>query len=229
MFEHEGSYVMNCIETDELRWNLLHQAVYVGYVQLVHYLLNKNYPVNKLTGHNGKTALMLAVQNNFTSIVKLLLEHKADSTTPDWITGNNCLHFAIYSKEPNILGLLIDSNAELLSKTNNFQLNPVQSACKLGLTNFIEYIVDRKYFNEELKKMKDNQGRNLLMIAASNGHHKITKLLVERVAFDFNEIVLQNNSIWHGSSALEQAIFTKQNLVAEYLNSLCKTWSCNLQ
>ena len=229
MFEHEGSYVTNCIETDQLRWNLLHQAVYVGYVQLVHYLLDKKYPVNKLTGHNGKSALMLAVQNNFTSIVKLLLEHEADPTTSDWSTGNNCLHYAIYCKDPNILGLLLDSNAKLLTKTNNFRLNPVQSACKLGLTNFIEYLIEKNEFKQELKQMKDNQGRNLLMIAASNGHHKITKLLVEKIDFDVNEIVREHNSIWHGSSALQQAIFTKQNLVAEYLNSLYTTWSCNLQ
>lgn len=120
MFEHEGSHVTNCIETDQLRWNLLHQAVYVGYVQLVNYLLNKKYPVNKLTGHNGKSALMLAVQHNFTSIVKLLLEHEADSSTSDWITGNNCLHFAIYCKDASILGLLIDSNPKLLTKTKHF-------------------------------------------------------------------------------------------------------------
>lgn len=86
-------------------------------------------------------------------------------------------------------------------------------ACKLGITNFIEYLIDRNEFNQELKQMKDNQGRNLLMVAASNGHHKIIKSLVERINFDVNEIVLEHNSIWHGSSALQQAIFTKQNLV----------------
>ena len=68
------------VNVDKISNTGLHQAAFLGRLDIVKYLVTKGANVNAKSGNNscGRSALHLAVENGFTEIVEYLVEHGAD-------------------------------------------------------------------------------------------------------------------------------------------------------
>ncbi|OHD16102.1 MAG: hypothetical protein A2086_06375 [Spirochaetes bacterium GWD1_27_9] len=144
------------------------------YLSIVEFLLTKGANVNTAEKEIGGTSLVAAVINYNLSIMKLLIEHKADVNIA---TFDNFTPL-MYASQKNFIegvNILIKNGAD------------VNILNKYGETALMKAVFGESY--EVVKILLDNgadidiqsteHGLTALMIAADNGYHDIVKLLLE--------------------------------------------------
>ena len=207
LFEHEGNNSLKCVETDELRWNLLHQATFLGHISLVKFLINREVSTSKTTGKNGKTILHIAVENGFNSIVEILLKHNCDTLAKDWLNEETPFHYSIKNNNLQALKLLIESNKDGLYHKNLYSITPIELIAIIGNLDIIKYLINN--YRESIVSFKDKHGRNFLMVLASLGHLHCVKYIINENIFAINELVTDKSSIWYNTSVKIQSKSTK--------------------
>ena len=86
----------------------LHFAAQFGHRQIVQRLLNDKNLLIDSTDQQGMTALQMAISRGYEEICKDLVNKEA-SVTITTAKGQNCLHLAAASGNPNIVSLIIQS------------------------------------------------------------------------------------------------------------------------
>ncbi len=116
---------------------LLIESTLSNDIDSVKYALDKGADINtrKKTPHQGvhyeETALLLATENKFEDIVKLLIEKKADVNAQSPVTGTSALHMAAHQGFNNIAKLLLDAGANRKLENSN-KMTPAQIAFDRG-------------------------------------------------------------------------------------------------
>lgn len=102
----------NVATKDEHGYTPLHQAVYNNQSETVNALLKaSNSNINELAD-DGRSALMLAVQNSNIAIIELLLKNGADVSL-NMLEGDSVLHYSASIGNRFVGKVLIDAGAEV--------------------------------------------------------------------------------------------------------------------
>ena len=183
----------------------LHVAAEANACDMAHTLLAKGLHVND-QDHMGWTPLHIAAWWGKWSMVKLLLDNRADVQAEDDY-GDNALHKAVTSLEsPSVVDLLLDADIDVGALNVNGQ-----SALSIAL---YEENVDaarsilRRGPNREL--CIDEDGETWLTFYASQGNLKLVGLLLQ----EGMDIGRKNNK---GKDALYVAVEERQEAIVEIL------------
>jgi ankyrin repeat protein len=216
---------------------LMH-ATQRGDTEMVRLILQKNPDVNlREDGRWGSfsPALKMAAEGGHVDIVKLLLEHGAD--TSDQAVLGTALWGAARSCEPNILQLMLDNGAVV--NTGRYAKSPLLQATGCSDVEIVKTLLengadvnrrdedDRTDFMAAVKhnriefigilfesgadiNAKDYDGETALMYAALDGNTEMVEFLVENGA----DVNAEDNS---GATALSRALLKDHAEIVELL------------
>lgn len=176
----------------------LHGAIWRGHFELTKQLIEHGVNPNA-HNHQGKTPLMIAIEDNRTEISKYLIDSGVNLNLRDQY-GNNALILAAKTCNVKIIEALlqnnidpnwknINGNSPLILATEN-EFNKSKEA-NLSIELLLKYGAD--------VNVLDKHGKTPLMISSINGDKRIAKTLINNNA----EIMLRDNK---GLTALEHSM-----------------------
>jgi uncharacterized protein len=128
------------IDYGEHKITPLIKAAWDGDEEIVTALLAAGAKVNARATDTGETALINAVSNKFTPIVKVLLDAGADLSIRNRFDFN-ALTIAVAANNEELAGLLLDRGANIETETST--LTPLMFAASAGNVNMIRFLVKR--------------------------------------------------------------------------------------
>ncbi len=170
-------------------------------VAMANYLINHGANIDAQDS-NGDAVINWAAYMGAYSFVKLLLDSGA-KTDQKSIHSDNVMGVALKEWQDSIVDLLIryDKGIHKVEKKQHLLI----AAVKTNDTVFV-----KEHLNPINSNTRDEAGNTLLLIAASKGYDKITRLLVKN-----NAEIDAINPVGH--TALNKAVFFKRNNIAKYL------------
>ena len=183
--------------------SILMRASHVGDEVLVQFLLSHGADMSFESHYSGHTALSLACLHGHASVVKLLVENKADPNLP---MGQVPIVLASRNGHIKIVELLLDNGADIRklpmfvfdeSHENYYEdeyasgtrycssPNALMTACIFGHIDLVRLLLQRGANADETLEMNEdynNHGMTPLTFASRNGHWDIVRLLLEHGA-----------------------------------------------
>ena len=152
-------------------------AAEYGNDEIVAELLRKHADV-EYTQFDGTTAILRAINNGHTLVVKVILEHGINIHTSD-DSGRTLLHRACMSDEPQVevVRLLIDRGLDINAQGKRGE-TPLHDASRCGYLEIVELLLG-SHADQSLKDSSSQQ-RTPLIVAWQNGEAEIVKLLQAR-------------------------------------------------
>lgn len=157
---------------NENNWTALEGAVTKGHSLIVRWLLSEGASVDcKMS--NGMTALHLAAHYQFLSIVRTLIDAKADLSVKGDQYGRAALHFAAEAGSTAVVSLLIEKGSLVDIKTNT-DWTPLHFAAGKGRSDVVSLLLRR----EANVEARTDDGSTALQIAAANNHSRVIEILI---------------------------------------------------
>lgn len=160
----------------------LMEASASGCIEVVKELIARGADINRITTakrYKGSTALFLAIDGGHIDIVKLLLEHKADTEIEDQRSSRNktgtALTLAILWKQFDIVELLLKHGANVKAAVRSS--SALQLAVERGEIDIIPILL--KYGADVNEQVRNN---SMFHWALKSGKPEIAKLLIENGA-----------------------------------------------
>jgi ankyrin repeat protein len=151
--------------------NLLGKAVALDRAEIANFLIAAGARVDAVP-QDGMPPLLFATAFKRRSMVKLLLDAKADPNKPAPVTGALPLHLASYLGDLPIVQTLVEHGAEI-EKPNPQGGTPLRAAADAGHVDVVRWLLERgaksKIFDKGLHRPID--------YARKNGHAAIVELL----------------------------------------------------
>jgi len=140
LIEDENAAVDTPIDYGEHAITPLLKASWDGALPIVQYLLSKGANVNFRATDTKETALMNAVTNGHTAVVRALLDAKADLSLRNAFDFNPFTS-AVAAGNQEISGMLLDAGAKVDDGASG--LTPLAFAVSSGNTDMIRFLVKR--------------------------------------------------------------------------------------
>jgi FOG: Ankyrin repeat len=140
LIEQEGAAVDTPIDYGENSITPLQKASWAGALPIVQYLISKGANVNAQANETKETALLNAVSNGYTEIVKALIAAKADVALRN-AYDFNAFTSAVAAGNQEIAGLLLDAGSKIDDGTSG--LTPLAFAASSGNTEMIRFLAAR--------------------------------------------------------------------------------------
>ena len=123
---------------------------------------------------NGETALILASKNEYTEIVKALINSEADVNIKDNNNGMTALMWASGYGYTEIVKALIAAGADVNIKDNNNGFTALIFASTFGYTEIVKALITA---GADVNAKDNNNGYMALDLAIEEGHTEIVRLL----------------------------------------------------
>ena len=168
------------LKTDDGRTGL-HIAARKGHLNLCKMLIDKHKVDLHITDNEGWTAVHCSSQSGNYELVAYFVEMGADIhlKTDD---GRNCLHIAALEGHLNLCKMLIDKHKVDLHITDNEGATAVHCSAQSGNYELVAYFAG---MGADIR-LKLNDGRNCLHIAALNGDLNLCKMLINKHKVDLD-------------------------------------------
>jgi uncharacterized protein len=154
----------------------------------------------------GRSEIADAAMAGNTSVVRALLEKKADVNTPQ-VDGTTALHWAVQSNNLEMTEMLLRAGAAV-SAANQLGAAPMQLAAINGNAGILERLIKA---GADSNARLSPTGDTALMIAARSGALDAVKVLLDRGA------QINMREAWGGTTALMWAIAERHPGVAKLL------------
>jgi ankyrin repeat protein len=139
LFKRKASHMIR----DSLGKTVLHYAVMGKSPDVLDFFTKLNsLHLFTITDLKGKTLLMYAAQYKCYECVQIILDTHVNDVNAFDHDGNTALHYAIYNQDGDIVDLLIDAQAEVLS-LNKLLYSPFKLAIKIGCNRTISVLVEK--------------------------------------------------------------------------------------
>jgi ankyrin repeat protein len=133
---------LNIAGTSEAKMSPVHWAASEGKIAALRFFLERRQDMNCQDG-NGCSPVIVAAQHNMADSVAFLARNGADLTVRDG-NGDTALHWAAYTGQLEVLGLLCYLMPHDLNSEDNYGQTPLHLAALKGHTQAVEYLlVDR--------------------------------------------------------------------------------------
>lgn len=170
----------NQIDTTSLRVDALYAAVENGHRNIVQSLLAADTPaVQPTSTHNLKGLLLLAASNGDATMVKILLNAKADPNTTDLFHMISVLQVAVEAGNVEISELLITAGANVNSASGRTN-SPLHIASKKNSIAMVKLLLDSgadtnavSYTGEPVfQAAENNSSKEIQILIQSRGNHQ---------------------------------------------------------
>lgn len=192
-------------------------AAHYGYFDVVKDLVENGIDPNSISS-NGSYALLLAAEQNYTSIVDILLDRKEICVNQiHGIIGTFPLLKAAHKGHTYIVKALLSKNEIDVNMFNRCNGSfPLLQAAQEGHTEVVEALLQKEGI--EVNKTHDFMGVFPLLLAAQNGHAPVVSLLlnsksilVNMVHDDDGTFALQTAALW-GRKSVVELLLTHPNI-----------------
>uniref|UniRef100_A0A0R3WQR2 ANK_REP_REGION domain-containing protein n=1 Tax=Hydatigena taeniaeformis TaxID=6205 RepID=A0A0R3WQR2_HYDTA len=139
-------------------------------------LIQRAVSPNTLNVAEGKSALMIAAENDCYETMQVLLDHGASVTQTDKF-DNIALHYAALAGHFNAVALLLDHHSPL-NVVNSSQCTPLMSAAKAGHAAIIRLLLNN---DAEMTWELNDNNESALTLAASTGCPETVELILKSV------------------------------------------------
>lgn len=163
----------------------------------------------------GRTALLLAVEMNFSHYVDMILKKGVDPKKQATPKGLTALHYAAqFRARREIVRALLDKKADPMAKDADGENTPLHAAAAADHVDALEMMLAVKKADIDVK---NKQGESPICAALRNGGSNAVKLLLRKGA----DIYLQNDnelSVWELSQRKEYVNTEPRKVFMEELN-----------
>ena len=187
-------YNMGLTSYDNNGNNAIHVATLCNQVNLLIYLLSKNYN-ETFTNSNSDTCLHLASTYGFLDIVMLLLSLPSSNIIINWRNNQQRtpLFCAALNNSFEVVQYLCQSGANInIPDKDGF--TPVSIASSKNNYEVVKYLCE---LGAEKSIKEKNNGRNCLLLACQEGHLNIVKYLIEVQHMKFKNSDKEGNNMLH--------------------------------
>ncbi|OWT43043.1 ankyrin repeats (3 copies) domain-containing protein [Pochonia chlamydosporia 170] len=161
----------------DFRAKALHAAVRNRFSIAVEVLLAASADIESADKY-GRTPLLLAAENGYGDIVKVLTDNGANVNSQDHEYGRTPLSWAAANGYEAIVKVLVENGANINSQDRDFGRTPLWWAAANRHEAIVKVLVEKGANVESA----DKYGRTPLLFAAENGRGAIVKVLVENGA-----------------------------------------------
>jgi len=161
-------------EIDPEKYSLLELVKLQNETKLKDLIIGRGKDVNEQTKIDKSTALHVAAQKGSLSIVKLLLEGKADTNQKDkW--GKTPLHYSVQNSK-EIAQLLLEQKCDI-NLVDNYGLTALYYAIQNGADDIVDVLINDLRCNVE---QPDEDGCTPLHKAVFFGYKSVVKRLLDK-------------------------------------------------
>ena len=161
------------IDYGEHKITPLIKAAWEGDEEIVKALLAAEAKVNAKASDTGETALINAVSNKFTPLVKILLDAGADVAVKNRFDFN-ALNIAVAANNQELAALLLDHGANVETETS--MLTPLMFAASAGNVDMIRFLAKR---GAKVNHGAKEGGQTALLSAIYGGKPEAVQALVD--------------------------------------------------
>lgn len=172
---------------DESFFPLLDAAA-VGSVPIVQLLLDHGADIN-VQGHEGNTALHMAIAEGRNEVAELLIAAEADITLVNE-EGEQLLHSAVNWDRPEIVTMLLDKEADMKANYDG-ELQPIASAVSNNQFPIVKMLLEKGADVED-----SSSNFTLMGVVCQLGHEQLFPLLLSHGA-DLSVIDSNGNTLLH--------------------------------
>ena len=162
---------------------------------------------------SGTTPLSLAVQKQDEHMVELLLDNPHIEVNQPDLQNYTPLHYACAGYRTEIITMLLETGADLFSKTDKGYI-PIHIACQKGQSEVLEHLITKcpSERKQEMLEAKDNNGNTPLLLAKEAPTQAAFTLL--ETTHHCNTIAKNNNgdTVLHKFARNDDGILTAQLL-----------------
>ena len=151
----------------------LHRASVGGHLRVVELLLTRGANINAANNWN-RPPIRCSAGTGREAVVKLLLEHRADTTLEDTVQGATVLHAAAGGGYSDAVRFLIDAGADKNVRSGYLRETPLHWAARNGHATTVQTL---KAYGAEAAA-RDRFGMTALHKAAANGQDAATSVLL---------------------------------------------------
>lgn len=155
--------------------SLLHIASQSGCLQLVDYLIQKGFDVNKRSTQEGRTPLSLASQYGHAEVVRRLISAKANIELCDK-QNTSPLFFASWEGHREIVQLLIEAGANPNREAGKDFGTPLYVASQQGHLDVVKCLLAH---GARVDYVSDSSSETALYAASAYGHVDVIQCLIE--------------------------------------------------
>lgn len=172
----DSEYIIDTFDInipDEEGCVVLHYAAFMGYREVVEWLLNEGAQL-EATDKEGYTALYFAAQEGRDKVVQFLLSKGANVKAAQ-INGSTSLHIAADRGHTEVVKILLSEGADT-EVINEDGHNPLHLAADRGHVEVVEWLLSQ---GAQLKAT-EKEGYTALHIAAQNGQLGVVEFLLSK-------------------------------------------------
>lgn len=157
------------------------EAISYDHSHIVNMLIKKPLDVNKTYPHrSGRTALMVAVLNESTSIVSHLLHQSGIHVNVRDSTGYTALALAATKKSTTTVELLLDRDDIEIDLRNEIEATALIIAAEYGNAEMVNQLLS----HHADPSMKDKDGTTAILKAIDYGHISVVEVVLDLVPVD---------------------------------------------
>lgn len=183
------------------------RATVFGHKDIVDLLLSRGADINAKSNGDGRTALMLAMDEDTMDIAELLILKGADVSIRS-LLGITPLIDSLNSHHPEIAKLLIARGADVNASDNSGR-TPLVFAASAGYKDIVELLLAK---GADINH-KDNPNTNVFLAAVHNGRIELADVLLTKGA-DISDVNIKEE--W-GRTPLMYASWNANKVAAGYL------------
>ena len=180
------------------RYTKLMIAVISCDIDLVYQVMNESSTDVNAQDEYGQTALIIAAQNGYFEIAKILLKTPNIDVNAQDKNGQTALIIATENGDIEIVKVLLENQKIKVNAIESKQTSALAVAAQNGNLEITKLLLEKP--DIEINAENWPSGKTALMLAAANGHIKIVKTLLEK-----SDIEVNTKNKYNGQTAMTLA------------------------
>lgn len=196
-------YVLENSDSEELHKIILETSSSNGYINLVKYLIDKNFNVNS----SKNCALRKSARNGHTEIVRILIDANAD-------VNGEAIKLASENGHLDIVRILVEAGADIM-RDNNY---PLIYSIRNGHFDVVMYLISQGANYKNLWKGKNA----LIYCSCTKGDYIEMFRYLAELDMDFDDKTMLNNAAFRNNYRIAEFII-KRGVSLDIINTFLKT------
>ncbi|KAL6312990.1 hypothetical protein AAG906_012401 [Vitis piasezkii] len=176
----------------------LHEAVRYHHPEVVKLLIEEDPEFTYGANLSGGTPLYMAAERGFRDLVKIIIENT--TLIPPAHTGpmrRTALHAAVVCHDPKMVEEILKWKPDLTTEADENGWSPLHCAAYLDYVSIMRQLLDKSDKSVVYLRVKNDDNKTALHIAATRGNKRTAKLLVSRYPDCCEQVDINGNNALH--------------------------------
>ncbi|XP_034685314.1 ankyrin repeat-containing protein ITN1-like isoform X2 [Vitis riparia] len=176
----------------------LHEAVRYHHPEVVKLLIEKDPEFTYGANFSGGTPLYMAAERGFRDLVKIIIGNpNRDRLAHTGPMGRTALHAAVICHDPKMVEEILKWKPDLTTEADENGWSPLHCAAYLDFVSIMRQLLDKSDKSIVYLRVKNDDNKTTLHIAATRGNKRTAKLLVSRYPDCCEQVDINGNNALH--------------------------------